>query len=55
VRASDCTSCHVIIAQGKGADLATMSASGLTFKHPGGDYDADLTCSDCHNGGIQGK
>ena len=55
VRSSDCTSCHAIIAQGKGVDLASMSPTGLEFKHPGGDYDADLTCSDCHNGGIQGK
>ena len=55
VSATDCSSCHVIIAQGHGAELASMSAAGLEFKHPGGDYDADLTCSDCHNGGIQGK
>ncbi len=55
IRASDCTSCHSIIAQGKGADLASMNPTGLEFKHPGGDYDSDLTCTDCHNGGIQGK
>jgi nitrate/TMAO reductase-like tetraheme cytochrome c subunit len=55
VRASDCTSCHSIIAQGKVAELATISASGLEFKHPGGEYDSDLKCADCHNGGIQGK
>ncbi len=55
VRASDCTSCHAIIAQGKGTDLAAMNPAGLVFKHPGGEYDADLTCTDCHNGGIQGK
>jgi len=53
VRSSDCNSCHVIIAQGKGADLETLSAKGLVFKHPDGDPDADLSCSDCHNGGIQ--
>ncbi len=55
VRASDCTSCHIIISQGKGDDLATLTASGLQFKHPAGDYDAELRCADCHNGGIQGK
>jgi hypothetical protein len=55
VRASDCTSCHVILAQGKGAELATLTASGLEFKHPGGEYDAELKCADCHNGGLQGK
>ena len=55
VKASDCKSCHSIIAQGNVADLATITASGLDYKHPGGDYDTDLTCADCHNGGIQGK
>jgi nitrate/TMAO reductase-like tetraheme cytochrome c subunit len=53
VRSSDCNSCHVIIAQGKGAELESLSAKGLKFKHPDGEPDADLTCSDCHNGGIQ--
>jgi hypothetical protein len=55
VKASDCTSCHVILTQGKGAELSALNASGLEFKHPGGDLDPDLTCSDCHNGGVQGK
>ena len=55
VRASDCNSCHTIIAQGKDKDLASIAAGGLEFKHPGGEYDKDLTCSDCHNGGVQGK
>lgn len=55
VRASDCTSCHTIISQGKGTELAAMTPSGLEFKHPGGAYDEELKCFDCHNGGIQGK
>jgi hypothetical protein len=55
VRASDCTSCHTIIAQGQGKELTALHASGVDFKHPGGDYDAELKCADCHNGGIQGK
>jgi len=55
VGGSDCDSCHSIIAQGKTAELALVSASGLEFKHPGGSYDSDLACADCHNGGIQGK
>ena len=55
VRASDCTSCHSIIAQGKTSELATIAASGMEFRHPGGEYDAELKCADCHNGGIQGK
>jgi nitrate/TMAO reductase-like tetraheme cytochrome c subunit len=53
VRSSDCNSCHTIIAQGRGAELETLSAKGLKFAHPGGELDPELTCSDCHNGGIQ--
>jgi nitrate/TMAO reductase-like tetraheme cytochrome c subunit len=53
VRSSDCNSCHTILAQGKGEELQTLSAKGLEFKHPGGDLDPELTCTDCHNGGIQ--
>jgi nitrate/TMAO reductase-like tetraheme cytochrome c subunit len=53
VRASDCNSCHTLIAQGKGSELETLTAKGLKFNHPGGELDPDLTCSDCHNGGIQ--
>ena len=53
VRSSDCTSCHTIISQGAGSELESLTAKGLKFKHPGGDLDPDLTCADCHNGGIQ--
>ena len=53
VRASDCSSCHTIISQGRGAELESLTSKGLKFKHPGGDLDPDLTCADCHNGGIQ--
>jgi nitrate/TMAO reductase-like tetraheme cytochrome c subunit len=53
VRSSDCNSCHVILAQGKGSEFELLNAKGLEFKHPGGELDPDLTCSDCHNGGIQ--
>jgi hypothetical protein len=53
VRSSDCTSCHTILAEGNGSSLDGLSAKGLKFTHPGGELDPDLTCSDCHNGGIQ--
>ena len=53
VRASDCNSCHTILAQGNGPELQTLSAKGLEFKHPSGELDPELTCADCHNGGIQ--
>jgi nitrate/TMAO reductase-like tetraheme cytochrome c subunit len=52
-KSSDCNSCHTLIAQGKGAELQTLSAKGMKFVHPDGEFDADLTCNDCHNGGIQ--
>jgi nitrate/TMAO reductase-like tetraheme cytochrome c subunit len=53
VRSSECNSCHTIIAQGKGAQLETLTAKGLPFAHPSGELDPELTCIDCHNGGIQ--
>jgi nitrate/TMAO reductase-like tetraheme cytochrome c subunit len=53
VASSDCNSCHTILAQGKGAELDTLTAKGLEFKHPDGELDAELSCTDCHNGGIQ--
>jgi hypothetical protein len=53
VRSSDCTSCHTILAQGKGEALERLVAKGMEFTHPGGELDPELTCADCHNGGIQ--
>jgi hypothetical protein len=53
VAASDCNSCHTLVAQGKGPALETLTAKGLKFAHPDGEPDSELTCSDCHNGGIQ--
>lgn len=53
VRSSDCTSCHTILSQGKASEQETLTASGLTFAHPDGELDPELTCADCHNGGIQ--
>jgi hypothetical protein len=55
IRASDCTACHTILAQGRDDELTRLAPQGMEFKHPGGGLDPDLLCSDCHNGGIQGK
>ena len=55
VRSSDCTACHNILAQGRGEELTAVTPAGQAFRHPGGELDPDLLCSDCHNGGIQGK
>jgi hypothetical protein len=53
VRASDCNSCHTIIAQGGGEEMQQISAKGLDFAHPDGELDEELTCTDCHTGGLQ--
>jgi nitrate/TMAO reductase-like tetraheme cytochrome c subunit len=55
IKSSDCSACHTLLAQGRGEQLLQLAPRGLEFKHPGGDLDSDLLCSDCHNGGIQGK
>lgn len=53
---TDCNSCHTILAQGSGAELATVAPAGLVFKHPSTDIDGlGLLCSDCHNGKNQGN
>jgi hypothetical protein len=52
--ATECNSCHVILAQGTGADLARLAPDGVAFKHPSTDIDGlGLLCSDCHNGKNQ--
>lgn len=50
MEATDCNSCHVIIAQGSGEDLLHLDPKGLEFAHPEGDT-YGLLCSDCHTGG----
>jgi len=52
--ATDCNSCHTILAQGSGAGLAQVAPAGVAFKHPSSDIDGlGLLCSDCHNGKNQ--
>ncbi len=48
---SNCNNCHLILAQGKGAELESMTLGGQAFKHPGEDYDPAFKCNDCHTGG----
>ena len=50
IKANDCNACHTILAQGSGAELQQLTPGGQPFKHVGGDY--DLSCSDCHTGGL---
>jgi nitrate/TMAO reductase-like tetraheme cytochrome c subunit len=52
IKASDCTTCHTILAQGRGDELNKLSVGGLKFAHPGDDLDENPTCNDCHNGGL---
>jgi len=51
--ATDCNSCHTILAQGSGAELDKVAPSGVSFKHPAADLPEGLICTDCHNGKNQ--
>jgi len=54
VLTNDCNTCHTILAQGAGADLAKLSPEGAEFKHPSTDINGmGLQCADCHNGKNQ--
>jgi nitrate/TMAO reductase-like tetraheme cytochrome c subunit len=50
VTASDCDSCHTILAQGSGAELMKLTPLGQKFRHPGDEVDG--ACNDCHTGGL---
>ena len=49
----DCNSCHIILAQGAGKSLETLSAKGLPFEHPSQELPPETKCTDCHTGGPQ--
>jgi ferredoxin len=48
----DCSTCHLIVAQGPSENLAELSSSitGLEFVHPEEIDDAwkEMLCTDCH-------
>lgn len=50
IKASDCNTCHTILAQGSGAEMNMLTPGGQEFKHPGGDMGSE--CYDCHTGGL---
>jgi nitrate/TMAO reductase-like tetraheme cytochrome c subunit len=52
IKADDCNACHLILAQGSGAQLNQLSAQGQKFAHPMDEYDPAYQCTDCHNGGL---
>jgi|ERR1043166_2279217 nitrate/TMAO reductase-like tetraheme cytochrome c subunit len=51
IKANDCNACHVILAQGSGAEMEKITPSGQKFKHPEEEYDPAYKCNDCHTGG----
>jgi len=51
IKANDCNACHVILAQGQGAELCKLSPEGQPFRHPEDLYDPAFKCTDCHTGG----
>ena len=52
IKANDCNACHVILAQGKAADMEQLTPKGQKFKHPEDEYDPAYKCNDCHTGGL---
>jgi nitrate/TMAO reductase-like tetraheme cytochrome c subunit len=51
IGANDCASCHLILAQGNGAQLDQLNAKGYTFNHIDSEYQ-DFSCNNCHTGGL---
>lgn len=49
VKASDCTSCHLILAQGSGTELEKHNPQGVTFFHIDSEY-TEFSCAECHTG-----
>jgi len=50
IEASNCESCHTILAQGSGDELLQLTPAGQKFRHPGGEVDGG--CNECHDGGL---
>jgi nitrate/TMAO reductase-like tetraheme cytochrome c subunit len=51
IPASDCNSCHTILAQGSGPDLDKLSGRGHSFFHVDAEY-SDFSCVNCHTGAF---
>jgi nitrate/TMAO reductase-like tetraheme cytochrome c subunit len=52
IKASDCRSCHLILAQGSGEQLQNVNIQEHDFFHIDSEY-SDFSCTDCHTGGVQ--
>jgi hypothetical protein len=51
LKASDCNSCHVILAQGAGEELEKLNPKGHNFFHLDSEY-SDFSCHNCHTGAF---
>jgi hypothetical protein len=51
IAASDCNACHLILAQGSGADLEKLNARGHDFFHLDSTY-LETACNQCHTGAF---
>ncbi len=51
IKASDCTACHTILAQGRGKDLEKLTIGGVKFAHPGDELEENPQCTECHSAG----
>ncbi len=52
IKACDCNSCHLILAQGSGEQLKKLNADGYTFFHVDSEF-SEFSCTTCHTGGPQ--
>jgi hypothetical protein len=52
ISASDCNSCHLILAQGSGEQLKKLNADGYPFFHIDSEF-SEFSCTTCHTGGPQ--
>ena len=51
IKASDCNSCHTILAQGSGEQLSQLNQKGHTFFHIDAPNE-DFSCNNCHTGAF---
>lgn len=51
IKASDCNSCHTILAQGQGEQLEQLNAKGHAFFHIDA-INEEFSCNNCHTGAF---
>ena len=49
IKANDCNSCHLILAQGNDEQMTKLNANGYSFVHIDAEY-SDFSCAECHTG-----